>query len=143
MDQQLTVISLSGFIMLCGIVQKNAILLIDYTNTLRARGLERDEAIRQAGPVRLRPILMTTIAMIFGMLPTALKIGRASETRAPLATTVIGGLLLSTLLTLIVIPCLYSLFDDGVRFVARLLHLDQRHRELVDRALTDEPSGAE
>jgi HAE1 family hydrophobic/amphiphilic exporter-1 len=143
MDQQLSIISMCGFIMLCGIVQKNAILLIDYTNTLRGRGWSREEAIREAGPTRLRPILMTTMAMVLGMLPTALNIGRAAEIRAPLATAVIGGLILSTLLTLLVIPCLYSLFDDGVGWVARLLHLDRKHRALVDRALREEGAGAE
>src|SRR5205823_1266361 len=141
--QQLSIISMCGFIMLCGIVQKNAILLIDYTNTLRGRGWSREAAIREAGPTRLRPILMTTMAMILGMLPVALKVGRASEIRAPLATAVIGGLILSTLLTLVVIPCLYSLFDDGVGWVARLLHLDRKQRALVDRALQEEGAGAE
>src|SRR5262249_56923243 len=91
MDQQLSIISMCGFIMPCGIVQKNAILLIDYTNTLRGRGWSREEAIREAGPTRLRPILMTTMAMVLGMLPTALNIGRAAEIRAPLATGAVRG----------------------------------------------------
>jgi HAE1 family hydrophobic/amphiphilic exporter-1 len=135
MDQQLTIISMCGFIMLAGIVQKNAILLVDYTNTLRGRGYSRDAALQEAGPTRLRPILMTTLAMIFGMLPIALAIGRASEARAPLATAVIGGLALSTLLTLLVIPCIYTIFDDAVAWAARKLHLEQRQHELVDQAL--------
>lgn len=142
-DQQINFTSLAGFIMLGGIVQKNAILLVDYTNTLRERGYQRDDAIREAGPTRLRPILMTTMAMILGMLPIGMEIGRASEARAPLATTVIGGLLLSTVLSLIVIPCLYSLFDDGVNWVVRTFHLDRKGRELVDRALQDDRFGAE
>jgi len=117
--QTLSIISMIGFIMLVGLVQKNAILLIDYTNTLRGRGYRRNDAIREAGPTRLRPILMTTFAMIFGMLPIALGIGKASEQRAPLATAVIGGLILSTLLTLVVIPVVYTLFDDIAAWIAR------------------------
>jgi hydrophobic/amphiphilic exporter-1 (mainly G- bacteria), HAE1 family len=117
--QTLSIISMIGFIMLVGLVQKNAILLIDYTNTLRGRGYKRDDAIREAGPTRLRPILMTTFAMVFGMLPIALGIGKANEQRAPLATAVIGGLILSTLLTLVVIPVVYSLFDDIQGWIAR------------------------
>jgi HAE1 family hydrophobic/amphiphilic exporter-1 len=116
----LTIIAMIGIIMLVGLVTKNAILLVDYTNTLRARGKSRTEAILEAGPTRLRPILMTTIAMIFGMLPTALGLGRGAEFRAPLATPVIGGLMLSTLLTLIVIPCFYTYFDDLASLWTRL-----------------------
>src|ERR1041385_6273068 len=82
----LTIISMIGIIMLVGLVTKNAILLVDYTNTLRSRGLSRTDAILEAGPTRLRPILMTTIAMVCGMLPTALGLGRGAEFRAPLAT---------------------------------------------------------
>lgn len=112
-NHSLSIVSMIGIIMLVGLVTKNAILLVDYTNTLRARGKERTEAILEAGPTRLRPILMTTIAMVFGMLPTALGLGRGAEFRAPLATPVIGGLILSTMLTLLVIPCVYTYFDDA------------------------------
>ena len=77
--------SMIGIVMLMGLVTKNAILLVDYTNTLRHRGLERNEAILQAGPIRLRPILMTTAAMVFGMLPVALGLGAGAEMRAPMA----------------------------------------------------------
>ena len=84
---------------------------------------------------------MTTMAMIFGMLPIALAIGRASEARAPLATAVIGGLILSTALTLLVIPCVYTIFDDAIAWIARRLHLEQREHALVDQALKDEPPG--
>jgi HAE1 family hydrophobic/amphiphilic exporter-1 len=111
-DETLNVVSMIGIIMLVGLVSKNAILLVDYTKTLRRRGLERDEAVRQAGPVRLRPILMTTFATVLGMFPVALRIGRSAEMRAPMAVAVIGGLILSTLLTLLVIPVVYTLFDD-------------------------------
>ncbi|HMK49295.1 MAG TPA: efflux RND transporter permease subunit, partial [Thermodesulfovibrionales bacterium] len=104
--------SLIGLILLMGLVKKNAILLVDYTNTLRARGMSRREAILNAGPVRLRPILMTTFAIVFGMLPIALGIGEGAETRSPMAIATIGGLLTSLLLTLVVVPVVYDLFDE-------------------------------
>jgi hydrophobic/amphiphilic exporter-1 (mainly G- bacteria), HAE1 family len=104
--------SLIGLILLMGLVKKNAILLVDYTNTLRAGGMDRREAILTAGPVRLRPILMTTFAIVFGMLPIALGIGEGAETRAPMAIATIGGLLTSLLLTLVVVPVVYDLFDE-------------------------------
>ena len=101
-----------GILMLIGIVVKNGILLVDYTNQLRARGLNRDEAILTAAPTRLRPILMTSSAAVLGMLPLALGIGKGSETQAPLATAVVGGLTSSTMLTLFIVPIVYTLFDD-------------------------------
>jgi HAE1 family hydrophobic/amphiphilic exporter-1 len=104
-----------GILMLIGIVVKNGILLVDYTNQLRGRGMSRDMAILQAGPTRLRPILMTTCAAILGMLPLALQLGKGSETEAPLATAVIGGLSTSTMLTLFVVPVVYTFFDDLAR----------------------------
>jgi HAE1 family hydrophobic/amphiphilic exporter-1 len=111
----LSIVSMIGIIMLVGLVAKNAILLVDYTNTLRARGYKIDDAIKSAGPTRLRPILMTTLTMIFGMLPTALATGGGGGMRAPMAIAVIGGLIWSTLLTLIVIPVVYTLFDALAR----------------------------
>ena len=90
--ERISIFSLIGVIMLMGLVTKNAILLVDYTITLRHRGMSREEALLKAGPVRLRPIIMTTAAMVFGMLPTALKLGEGAETRAPMAIAVIGGL---------------------------------------------------
>ena len=108
----LNIFSFIGLILLMGLVKKNAILLVDYTNTLRNRGLERREAILQAGPVRLRPILMTTFAMVFGMIPVAAGFGEGSETRAPMAIATIGGLLTSLFLTLIVVPVAYDIFDE-------------------------------
>jgi HAE1 family hydrophobic/amphiphilic exporter-1 len=108
----LSIFSMIGFIMLIGLVGKNAILLIDYTNTLRGRGMERDEALKEAGPTRLRPILMTTIALIFALVPVALGLGSGAELRQPMSIAVIGGLILSTMLTLLVIPVLYAQFDD-------------------------------
>lgn len=117
--ERISIFSLIGVIMLMGLVTKNAILLVDYTITLRSRGMSRDEALLKAGPVRLRPILMTTAAMVFGMLPTALKIGEGSEQRAPMAIAVIGGLITSTLLTLVVIPVVYTIVDDLENFIKK------------------------
>ena len=115
--QTLNMMSLIGMILLTGLVGKNAILLVDYTNTLRRMGRSRDEALLEAGPARLRPILMTTVTMIAALTPAALAIGEGSELRAPLAIVVIGGLTTSTLLTLILIPAVFTLFDDLERFI--------------------------
>jgi len=119
--KSLSIITMIGIIMLMGLVGKNAILLVDYTNTLRARGLARREALLEAAPVRLRPILMTTLAMVCGMLPIALATARGGEVRAPMAITVIGGLIMSTMLTLLVIPVLYTVFDGVAAAFARLM----------------------
>lgn len=108
----LNVFSFIGIILLMGLVKKNAILLVDYTNTLRSRGMEKTEAILTASPIRLRPILMTTLAIVFGMLPVALGVGEGAETRSPMAIAVIGGLLTSLFLTLVVVPVVYSVLDD-------------------------------
>ena len=105
----ISVIVLIGLIMLAGIVVNNAIVLIDYINQLRKRGLQKAEAIKQAGQVRLRPILMTTTTTVLGLLPMALGLGEGAELRTPMAVTVIGGLLTGTLLTLVVIPTVYDL----------------------------------
>lgn len=108
----LSVISLIGIIMLMGLVTKNGILLVDYTGVLRDRGSARTEALVEAGATRLRPILMTTFAMIFGMVPIAFSSAEGSEFRSPMGQAVIGGLITSTLLTLFVVPVVYSLIDD-------------------------------
>jgi HAE1 family hydrophobic/amphiphilic exporter-1 len=108
----INIMSLIGLIMLMGLVTKNAILLVDYAKVLRARGMGRAEAVITAGRTRLRPILMTTLAMIFGMLPLALALGAGAEMRAPMARAVIGGLITSTFLTLLVVPVVYTLLDD-------------------------------
>lgn len=108
----LNIMSMIGLIMLMGLVTKNAILLVDFTNQARATGLSRHEALLQAGTTRLRPIVMTTLAMIFGMLPLAFAIGAGAEMRAPMARAVIGGLITSTLLSLLVVPVVYTFLDD-------------------------------
>jgi HAE1 family hydrophobic/amphiphilic exporter-1 len=108
----LSMMSMIGIIMLMGLVTKNGILLVDYANVLRDRGLPRSEALIQAGATRLRPILMTTFAMIFGMVPVAFALGEGSEFRAPMGQAVIGGLITSTLLTLFIVPVVYSIIDD-------------------------------
>jgi len=113
------IMSLIGLIMLMGLVTKNAILLVDYAKVLQARGLERAEAVITAGRTRLRPILMTTLAMIFGMLPLALGIGAGAEERAPMARAVVGGLVTSTFLTLLVVPVVYTLLDDFAAWMRR------------------------
>jgi HAE1 family hydrophobic/amphiphilic exporter-1 len=110
---------LIGLIMLMGLVTKNAILLVDFTKVLRSRGLDRTEALITAGRTRLRPIMMTTLAMIFGMLPLALALGAGAEMRAPMARAVVGGLITSTFLTLLVVPVMYSVLDDFGGWVRR------------------------
>lgn len=103
-----------GVVMLMGLVTKNAILLVDYTNQLRREGLSVKDALLKAGPVRLRPIVMTTIAMILGMTPSAFGNGDGSEFRAPISIATIGGLMTSTLLTLVVVPVAYLLLERGL-----------------------------
>lgn len=107
----INVMVILGVIILAGIVVNNAIVLIDYTNQLRAQGISRREALLQAGQVRLRPIVMTTLTTVLGLIPMALAWGEGAEVRAPMAITVMGGLLFSTLLTLIFIPVVYELVD--------------------------------
>jgi len=116
--QPINIMTMIGIILLMGLVTKNAILLVDYTNTLRRQGKSRHEALLAAGPVRLRPILMTTGAMIFGMMPVAVGLSEGGEMRAPMAIAVIGGLITSTMLTLVVIPVAYDLID---RFAERMI----------------------
>jgi HAE1 family hydrophobic/amphiphilic exporter-1 len=116
------IMSLIGLILLMGLVTKNAILLIDFTKVLRARGLSREEALVTAGRTRLRPIMMTTMAMIFGMLPLALALGAGAEMRAPMARAVLGGLITSTLLTLLVVPVVYTVLDDFGVWLRRRWH---------------------
>lgn len=115
----LNVISFIGIIMLAGIVVNNAIVLVDYINTLRRRGMERDEAIVLGGQTRLRPILMTTLTTVLAMLPIMFEVGEGGEAGAPLAAAVVGGLTTSTLLTLVLVPVVYSIFDDWGQKIMR------------------------
>lgn len=112
MGSELSMMSLIGIVMLMGLVTKNAILLIDFAKQRRQQGVERNQALVEAAIIRMRPIIMTTTAMIFGMIPLALGIGPGAETRAPMAHAIIGGLITSTILTLVVVPVVYTLFDD-------------------------------
>jgi hydrophobic/amphiphilic exporter-1 (mainly G- bacteria), HAE1 family len=107
----LNIFSSIGLIFLMGLVTKNAILLVDFANQGQRRGMSRDEALIAAGQVRLRPILMTTTAMIFGMLPLALGLGEGAEQQAPMGRAIIGGVITSTLLTLVVVPVIYTYLD--------------------------------
>ena len=111
-DRSFGLTAFIGLLMLVGISVKNGILLVDYTNQLRDRGMPRRDALLKAGPTRLRPILMTSLCAILGMAPLALGIGTGSELYVPLATAVMGGLATSTILTLFVIPAVYTIFDD-------------------------------
>jgi HAE1 family hydrophobic/amphiphilic exporter-1 len=106
------VFSMIGLIMLMGLVAKNGILLVDFTNLLRRRGLARNAALLEAGPTRLRPIVMTTATVICAMMPLALKLHEGAESRAPMAVVLIGGVFTSTLLTLVLVPVMYSYLDD-------------------------------
>jgi HAE1 family hydrophobic/amphiphilic exporter-1 len=132
----LSMFSIIGIVMLMGLVTKNAILLVDFA--IRARegfaqadgstspGLPRNEALLLAARVRLRPILMTTLAMIFGMIPLAFALSEGSEQRAPMGQAVIGGVITSSLLTLVVVPVVYCYLDDFSQWLKRLWHRNAR-----------------
>jgi hydrophobic/amphiphilic exporter-1 (mainly G- bacteria), HAE1 family len=106
------VMTFLGLIMLVGIVVNNAIVLVDYTNILRARGIELFEAVKTGGKNRLRPVLMTTITTLFGLMPMAFSRGEGSESWSPMGVALIGGLAVSTLITLIFVPVLYTIFEQ-------------------------------
>jgi hydrophobic/amphiphilic exporter-1 (mainly G- bacteria), HAE1 family len=129
----LNIFSIIGFVMLMGLVTKNAILLVDFVNHARREGMARGQAIVEAGAVRLRPILMTTLAMIFGMIPLALGLGDGGEQRAPMGQAVIGGVITSGLLTLIVVPVIYSYLDDLAAWVRRLGRREDTPAEALSR----------
>lgn len=114
--KEMGLVAMIGLIMLMGIVTKNGILLVEFALQKQRSGLGRDEALLMAAPLRLRPILMTSTAMILGMLPIALEFGAATEFRSPMGAVVVGGLVSSTLLTLFVVPVVYSLFDQAAGF---------------------------
>ena len=106
----LNVFSMIGLVMLMGLVTKNAILLVDFANQARRAGASVADALLQAGPIRMRPIIMTTAAMVFGMLPMAIALNEGGEIQAPMGRAIIGGVITSTLLTLVVVPVLWSYF---------------------------------
>jgi HAE1 family hydrophobic/amphiphilic exporter-1 len=110
-NMTVSLVSLIGFVMLAGIAVNNGIVMVDYINQLKQRGIEKKEAILQACSVRLRPVLITALTTIMGMVPMAISTSAGSEMRAPMAVTVIGGLVATTILTLFVVPIIYSLFD--------------------------------
>jgi hydrophobic/amphiphilic exporter-1 (mainly G- bacteria), HAE1 family len=115
----LNMFSIIGVVMLMGLVTKNAILLVDFANRAREAGMERSAALLEAARVRLRPILMTTLAMIFGMVPLAFALSEGSEQRAPMGQAVIGGVITSSLLTLVVVPVVYGWLDDLAAWAKR------------------------
>jgi len=122
----LNIMSMIGVLLLMGIVAKNAILLIDFAKWGQEQGLPRREAIIEAGRVRLRPIMMTTMALIAGMIPVALGRGEGADFRSPLGRAIIGGVITSTLLTLLVIPTVYEILDDVRRKFAGLFNVPKR-----------------
>ena len=128
----LNMMSMIGIIMLMGLVTKNAILLVDNANERRIAGTDRFTALVEAGAVRLRPIIMTTLAMVAGMVPVALALGEGGGFRAPMARAVIGGLITSTLLTLVVVPVAYTYFDDFGNWVKRRVVSPEREREIAE-----------
>ena len=123
-----------AFLMLMGVVMKNGILLVDYTNTLRRAGHSLYDAVLEAGPTRMRPVLMTAVSTIFGMLPVALSSGDGSEWRNPMGVIAIGGLATSTFLTLLIVPVFYTLIDDAGSMLRRALGMGPSRREQSDRA---------
>jgi HAE1 family hydrophobic/amphiphilic exporter-1 len=131
----LTVVAMIGIILLMGLATKNSILLVDFIIRYRKEGHNRTEAITTAGPIRLRPILMTTLAVVLGMIPTALGIGAAGAFRAPMAVAVIGGVFSSTLLSLVVVPVFYTLVDDAVAAVTHVFN-----RSAVAAAVAGQPA---
>jgi HAE1 family hydrophobic/amphiphilic exporter-1 len=138
----MSMFAMIGMIMLAGLVTKNGILIVEFTNQLRDEGKSARDALLEAGPLRLRPILMTTVAMIAGMLPVALARGDGAETRTGMAWAIIGGLTASTFLTLLIIPVVYSLLDRLRRKHAHREVPAPEHVVLVDgQALEQRETG--
>jgi HAE1 family hydrophobic/amphiphilic exporter-1 len=121
-NQSLNIYSMIGLVLLVGLVAKNSILLVDLTNQRREQGMPVDAALRNACPIRMRPVLMTSATVILALFPAALGLGAGSETNQPLSIAVIGGMISSTLLTLVVVPAVYSLTEGrrGSRAVVRI-----------------------
>jgi multidrug efflux pump subunit AcrB len=133
-DSALSMPVLIGILMLMGIVTKNAILLIDFAIEMQAQGMSRFKAVMEAGHKRAQPIVMTSIAMSAGMLPSALGVGEGGSFRAPMATAVIGGIIVSTVLSLIVVPSFYLIMDDLSNLLARVFRgmIGAKEREPAD-----------
>jgi len=126
-DDRLNFMSMIGMVLLAGLVKKNSIILVDYTNQLRQeQGLKAKDAILAACPVRLRPILMTSLATIAAAIPLAMGVGAGAETRGPLARSIIGGIVLSTLVTLIIVPIFYVVFDRFGAWVTRMTQREEK-----------------
>jgi multidrug efflux pump subunit AcrB len=136
MGDTLNMMSMIGMILLAGLVKKNSIILVDFANHLRRDGITAEAAVVHAGPVRLRPIVMTTLATVVGAVPLALGLGPGAETRAPLARSIIGGSLLSTAVTLVIVPVFYVLFDH---LGARLLAMTRRDEPVEPPSTRREP----
>jgi HAE1 family hydrophobic/amphiphilic exporter-1 len=134
----ISIVVFLGMIMLAGIVVNNAIVLVDYINQLRRRGLPRHEAIVTAGSVRLRPILMTTATTVLGLTPMAIGLGDGAEIRSPMAISVMSGLIASTVLTLLIIPTVYDVAD---RLLGKLVRSSEEH--MAEAALGAAPEGFE
>jgi HAE1 family hydrophobic/amphiphilic exporter-1 len=135
----LNIFSFIGIIMLMGIVTKNGILLVDFANQQRRKGLNKVQAMLTAGPIRLRPILMTASAVIIGVVPVALALSEGGETRAPMAIAVIGGMISSTLLTLLVVPVVYLMLDDAKEWVSG--KFGKRSRRVPINTVSEEKQG--
>jgi HAE1 family hydrophobic/amphiphilic exporter-1 len=124
--QTLNIFTMISLIMLMGLVTKNAILLVDYIVRMENEGMPRDEAIKRGGVIRLRPILMTTMALIMGMMPVALALNEVAKFRQSMGVAVIGGLISSLVLTLVVVPSVYGYFDDSRLWLRNLFHLEEK-----------------
>ena len=128
MNHSLNIYSMIGLVLLIGLVAKNSILLVDLTNQLRDQGKGITDALAEACPIRMRPVLMTSLTVILAMLPAAIGVGAGSDTNGPLAVAVIGGMISSTLLTLVVVPAVYSLIENGLQKVTlRFFHAKASH----------------
>jgi HAE1 family hydrophobic/amphiphilic exporter-1 len=131
----INIMSVIGIILLFGLVTKNSILLVDLTIQRQETGLDREAALREACPIRLRPILMTAVSMIFGVLPVALALGEGGEARAPMAVATIGGMITSTMLTLFLVPVVYAYMDRLAMFFRG--HESRSRHELVDNGVDE------
>jgi HAE1 family hydrophobic/amphiphilic exporter-1 len=129
LDLDLDITGMIGLILLLGLVVKNSLLLVDFTNRLRGKERERDEALARAGAVRLRPIMMTALSLIAGNLPIAIGLGEGAEVRRGLSVVVIGGMVSATLLTLLIVPTFYSLIDGALQRLGRMFGSSSEEQE--------------